>query len=550
MKTKIFTTMILGMFALVFLVGNVSAVALNGINLVSKPSSVSNDAGSFNIVFDLTNDGVAGDLYYNLSNFTSSQSGLTISFNDNYIEASTTETITATITFNSGQTGTITGNINVGNTDSATDETLPFSVILEDATSSPSNVCAYDDGTSENNGDLRVDIKDISVVSGFGKDEEWLPLDEVEIEIKVENKGDWDIDDISLEWGIVGNDLDDDWVLELDEIDKFKLKNGDDKTFTVSFTVNEKDLDMNLDEVVGNDYNLLVRATGTVDDNDSPYDGDKTCASDSADVSFYEESDFVILSNLNMQDTATCAEQIQITADVFNIGTDDQDDVTVKISNKELGISETKTFSTIDTFDSEDLDVLITLPDDAEEKTYIFTFEVYDEYNDIYVGDYDDDDSVFTKTLTIEGCTVTPSSAIVTASLTSGGKAGQPLVVTATITNSDDKSATYSVNAATYASWANSVEVAPSTLTVNAGASKQVTFTFDVKDDASGTALFDIEVLSENQLVTTQPVQLQIEKSGFSIFAEEFSTPYLIIGAIIAVLILIAIVVLIIRLIK
>ena len=40
--------------------------------------------------------------------------------------------------------------------------------------------------------------------------------------------------------------------------------------------------------------------------------------------------------------------------------------------------------------------------------------------------------------------------------------------------------------------------------------------TFDVKKDVSGEKTFNIEILSENELVLSQPVSVIIEKSGFS----------------------------------
>ncbi|MFH1521782.1 MAG: putative S-layer protein [archaeon] len=113
--------------------GMVSAVSLSNIAEISSPTSVSHDDGSFEIVFSLTNGGVEGTIY-DLSNFTSSQAGLTSSFNDtsmaNGSGTAVTETITATISFDKHQSGTITGNINVGNDATATDETFAFSVAI------------------------------------------------------------------------------------------------------------------------------------------------------------------------------------------------------------------------------------------------------------------------------------------------------------------------------------------------------------------------------------------------------------------------------------
>ncbi len=555
MKQRNLTSLILGIFTIVFLTGAVNA-AMDFNPSTITGSGTQGDVITVNFVINNTATQNMTSIKGYLQSLTSgsntlASSNLALSSVPSYLEGLDNDTVTLTVSIPSSQAvGTYTGNITFeGTYSSATNYSVPVSITVT-AASSTSDICKYDNGVSTNNGELDVRIKDVSVIKGFGKDEEWLPFDEIEVEIKVENNGDYNIDDISLEWGITDDSFND-WVVELDEIDNFKLKDGKEDTFTITFNINEKDFDMDFDEFVGNNYNLVVRATGTIDDNDAgSLDGQDTCASDSEEISIEEESDFVILNKVNLPEIVSCGEDMQITADVWNIGSDDQDDVKVKIYNKELGISEIIEFNEIRSYRNEDLNVLLKIPKDAQEKTYILTFEVYDEDNDIYENDYDEDESKFTKTFTIEGnCRGTSADAIVSASLESGGKAGEKLTIKATITNTGDDSATYNVNAATYASWANSVDVSPATFVIGKGESKTVTLTFDVKKDASGENNFDIEVLSEGQLVVTQPVSVQIAKSGFSI-PSEFSLSFVITTGIITVLILIAIVILIIRLIR
>jgi len=97
--------------------------------------------------------------------------------------------------------------------------------------------------------------------------------------------------------------------------------------------------------------------------------------------------------------------------------------------------------------------------------------------------------------------------------LVSGGNAGEELVVKATITNTGD-SATFSLNAAGYSTWASSAVLDQTSVVLATGESKDVLFTFNVKNDVSGDQTFDIEVLSDNQLVVKQPVSVLIEKTG------------------------------------
>ncbi len=386
------------------------------------------------------------------------------------------------------------------------------------------NICKYHEGVSANNGSLKVDIRDVSVIkNGFGKDKEWLPLDEVEVEIRVKNTGDWDIDDISLEWGIANDDLSSEWVVEFEEVKEFNLKNGKEDTFLVNFKVNEKDLDMNFDEFVGNDYKLVVRATGTIDDNNAgALDTADSCASDSEDdISFYEESDFVILDDIKiLPETAMCGSDVQITADVWNIGSDPQDDVYVIIYNQELGLNKQVNIGDIDEFDSENLNAIITLPTNVKEKVYELKVRVYDEYNDIYENDYDEEESEFSVLLEVKGgnCALS-SKATVSATLVSGGKAGEDLVISATVINSGTSQATFNLNAAGYSDWASSATLSKTAMVLNAGASDTATITLKIKDDASGDKSFNIEVLSGNAIVVTQPVTVTIEASSPGFFS-------------------------------
>ena len=222
------TFAVLGIFAVLLMsLGMVSAVRLNGIAEISSPTSVSHDDGSFKIVFNLTNDGVAGTIY-DLSNFTSFQAGLTSSFNDtsmaNGSGTAVTEIITATITFNEYQSGTIIGNINIGNDASATDETFAFSTIITPV--SELTITSVESLTKTTNGT-----------------------------VKVQNTGNVNLEDISLE--ATGSD---DFDVQFNDSD-FNLIAGQSVLIKVSST----DVD---DLSFKDDNSLNVKATnGTLNSN-------------------------------------------------------------------------------------------------------------------------------------------------------------------------------------------------------------------------------------------------------------------------------------------
>ena len=103
---------------------------------------------------------------------------------------------------------------------------------------------------------------------------------------------------------------------------------------------------------------------------------------------------------------------------------------------------------------------------------------------------------------------------MVSASLESGGEAGEELVVRATITNTGISQASYLVNAAGFASWADSANLDPNSFTLNVGASRDVLITLNIRDDASGNQAFELEVISENELLISQPVSVTIKESS------------------------------------
>jgi hypothetical protein len=350
-------------------------------------------------------------------------------------------------------------------------------------------------------GDLELDVE-INNVKGFGQeDDEWYAFDEIEVEIEVENDGNDDIDDIIIEWGLYNPETGD-WVIDEEE-DDFNLKDGKSETITIDFKVDVDDLDADVE-----DYIFYVKAYS----DDLGEDSECVSSSDNIDVKI--EDDFVILDDIQFTETVSCGTELQISADVWNIGEDDQEDVYVIIYNQELGINEQIEIGDVDSFEDEKLELTVEIPENTEEKTYHLTFWVYDEDNDRYEND-EDDDSEFYLPLKIEGNCYAGPQVTVSADLESGGKAGQELVVKAVITNIGTKLATYNLNMAGYADWASST-MNQQTIILGSAESKEVLITLNVNKNVEGEKTFDIEVLSENELLVLQPVSINVEKAGFN----------------------------------
>jgi uncharacterized membrane protein len=374
----------------------------------------------------------------------------------------------------------------------------------------------------ENQGKIKISDFDISVTEGFGDDEDyWYPFDEVEIEFDVENKGDWDIQDIEIKVCLLDTESGD-CVLDEDDMDisedKFDLDEDDDEvTVTLTFTLNAEDLNADT-----NNYELYVSAVGEIDDSDSDYDEDETGESRSESIEIRTDEEFIIINEFKFQETVQCGAEVQLTADVWNIGDKkiDEDKIFIRVYNADLELDELIDFDEdISSLDKETLNLMFNIPEDAIEGSYTIRFTVYedDSYSssDIYEND-EEDEAIYYATLRVEGACTQEDKVSITAALVSGGEAGKNLVVKATITNTGSELTTYTLEAGNYADWAESVELDSSTLVLSEGESKDVLLNFDVKSKVKGEKSFNINVSSDSGLSVQQPVAVSItESSGF-----------------------------------
>lgn len=420
--------------------------------------------------------------------------------------------------------------------------------------------CLWDDGSSDNEGELRIKIKDISNkgirladINGdsfkkFGDDEEWFLFETIEVEVEVSTRN-YEVEDIVLEWGLY-NTKSNEWVIDVSEEDDFDLDDDEEETVTFTFEIDE-DMDQDLDELEdGSHYVLYVRAVGEIDDSDSSYDGDYTCESESEGIELIIEDDFVVIYDLDFPKTLACGSELYIRGDVWNIGEDDQDDVFVRFFNRDLGIDKILEVGDIDAFDDKKLDFTFIIPEDAEEKRYVLEIVVLDEDKDVYENDYDDEESRYTITFDIEGnCGAdsgTEGDAVISASLESGGEAGKELVVKASVTNLGESLKSYSLGIKGYSSWATLESIEPETFVLSAGESKDILLTMIVNKDALGDQIFELSLFSDNQEILIQPASVTIQESTGKISWDIFSgdNVYLwVIGALNIILVIIIIIV-------
>ena len=251
---------------------------------------------------------------------------------------------------------------------------LMFAIIfLVSFVSGESGFSCFDDN-------LNLIIEDI-FVSGFSVvEDKWYPLDFVEVEVEVENKGEEDLEDVQLNWCLY-DDLNKECVME-GVSEEFDLSDNEGEVVFIDFLVDIEDLEENVE-----DYTFFVKASGEVADGE--FEGDELCDADSLDVKVVIEDDFVILDNVRVSSSVLVlvGDNITFRANVWNIGGDDQDDVSVRVYNNELGIDRTVLIGDIASFDYGIFDENFVLSENIEPGTYQFVFEVIDEDNNVYEND-------------------------------------------------------------------------------------------------------------------------------------------------------------------
>jgi len=374
-----------------------------------------------------------------------------------------------------------------------------------------------------NDSNLRLNV-DISN-KGDGEDEEWLPLDTIEIEVELENNiNNVDLNDVIFELGLYKKSSTKNiakemiWISEDDNEIKFgDIDEDDEGLHKFEFRVDPKEID-------DGDYILMVKAYPNKDEDEYciDYSDDLEDFGNSmytAEIEIIKESDdekMVIIDTKKFPTPIqiSCSQQVTLYADVHNIGDEDfQDQIMVSLYNKELGIN-LKEISTgdLDSGESTEVAFVFEIPSNAEEKQY--TLEMRTFY------DYDEDDNEYKEVskdtffayLKVKDNCIRDSTAFITANLISEKVvAGEELIIQTTITNTGDQTNTYTVNVDGHSSWTSSAKLDSQVLVLKSGESKDTTMTFEIKKDVSGEKTLNIQVVGEGEKIYTQTVSVHIE---------------------------------------
>ena len=498
MKNKIFSLFSLAILTLLVLTSFVSATVTS---FSTNPTTLLNTSGVHTVIITATSDAVETAATFSATQLT--HDGKIITFT-NVTQALVigANTINMLYTVQDGfnfEMKQYTTPLAVNNaTTSIGSSSLTFT---------QTDFCAWDaNGLTSSTADLKTTIKDIRVVSGFGKDNEWYPQDEVEVDVRVENNNNNDkIRNIVLEWGLF-NENTGKWTIEVSDESDFDLKDGDEKIVTLKFKLDNMDED--IQDLDKGDFVFYARATGDVDE-----DTDRAvCSSNSDTASIFIESDFVITTDVQLPETNACGSQVQVTADVWNIGDSDQSDVYIVLYNKELGINQKVIIGDVDAFDNTKLDVLVNVPQNVEEKSYSLTISVYNEDSEVFQNS-DDDYSKSEYALKVAGSCSNLPLASVAANLQSETKAGQELIVKATVANTGSVQKTFGIELTGYEDWATLVSVDKTSLDLKSKATGDVLVTLKVNADASGEKTFNI-LVKDGTKILSQPVTATFEKSS------------------------------------
>ncbi|MBT3836170.1 hypothetical protein HOF54_02910, partial [Candidatus Woesearchaeota archaeon] len=207
--------------------------------------------------------------------------------------------------------------------------------------------------------------------------------EENEIEIKVQNDLDEDMVDVTVTVEILDVDGDD---LE-EESDEFDLDEGDDDTITVKFDLSNEDIEED-------SYVVKITVEGETDD-----EGTKHVTTFTKTVSVDREKHKVIIDAASLSlSNVQCSDFTSLYVSVKNVGKNDEDDVEIRVSNSELGLSSQRTGIDLDEYSGSDNDYSATFNlnvANAKKGSYPIAVDVYND------GDLEESKTV---TLTVAEC--------------------------------------------------------------------------------------------------------------------------------------------------
>lgn len=218
--------------------------------------------------------------------------------------------------------------------------------------------------------DLSVDNPD--------ENDKFNPGETMNVKANVENNGD---DSMRVVVEALLYNMDTGRLLASSESDAKKINDDSDEDFTVELRVPTTDFD------ASDSYRLFVKASEDGNEEDH-------CNYETVDVDLDRESDAVVVDSFAAQpESVECGSTVLLTAEVKNVGEDDQDGVYVKMMKGDLGLDWQSDSFNLDSYDDDNSDKTVTfllkVPKDAKASSYLLSAMVY--YND---GDDSDEETL------------------------------------------------------------------------------------------------------------------------------------------------------------
>lgn len=495
---------------LVFAISFVSALTL------STPSEVTRNQNSVAVTLTTDVNLTNINLVFNPNPLTQGSSTVTFSTSESAFDltAGATKTINILSAFSadSFEIGKYSSTINASGTNLAGDAVSVTGTIT--------HLSSFCSNGAKGNLEIRnVDLQN----DGSGGDEDWQLLDDITVEVEVKNVGSDNINDVFVEIGLINSDGDDvinDMDFDNSDEEQFdigKINDGDKEVIEFKFKVPA--------DFEDGTYKLIVKAysddegeENVCDDTSADLDNDYYSL-----IDIERESDsgkFIAFNKITLKPTeVTCGDTVILTTDVFNIGDEDQDQVKVNLFGSTLNVNLDKELrSDLDQGDKESISFTFVVPQNAENKLHNLDLTAEYDYKsstDTYRESSDDSTRV---TLNVIGCSEAPQSmASISAALDSVAKAGEPLVVRATIKNLQSSTLSFALDSVGHESWGTLDSISQRLVTLDSGKETQVVFTFTPNKDVSGQKSFTIKAQSGSS-IETRDVVVNIEaaaKSGF-----------------------------------
>lgn len=402
--------------------------------------------------------------------------------------------------------------LSVGKTYSGT---LLVSNAQNSSDSNTINVNLYKQYCSSGDLGTNLSISNVDINNVDGDDTDWMPLDNIELEIEVANNNPDNGAKIDTEVKVALYDSNGKEYLDLDKVAFGKINKADSTTKTIKFQVPAN---------VGKDYSTLylyIKAYQKGKESqicaskfDSNYRQAITISRED------EDNKLVVPYDVTFEPTtALCSDTVTVNAKIANVGDSDYDHVKVKITNADLGLNQHKVINSLNIGDKDEVAFSFNIPSTAAEKTYSINFRTYYDYNsgsEESDGSYGQASREFNYHLVVSGNCIKPSNismTLNTAVQTTSIKEGKEVTIKTSIKNTGTNTESVVVSVSGNEDFSSVKSITPSTLSLAAGQSADSTIVIKLNSDSEGEKYFNVKVLAGTKEFT-QRVSLSIEANS------------------------------------